>query len=219
MDKQKRTIHYLSDPMCSWCWGFSPVMERIAKEYRDRATIRIVVGGLRIGTQEKMNDQIKEVVLHHWHEVNKATGQEFCFDFDMPEDFVYDTEPPCRAVVTVRRHDASKTLGYFRALHKAFYVENKDVTDMDVLASEAEAFGMSREDFISSFETKATKRETFDDFAFAFNMGIRGFPSVVLQSGENYALLSRGYQPYESLKPHLDVWFTEVPDAVSPELN
>ena len=28
-----KEIIYVGDPMCSWCWGFSPVLKRIEAEY------------------------------------------------------------------------------------------------------------------------------------------------------------------------------------------
>ncbi|MDH5427723.1 MAG: DsbA family protein, partial [Nitrospirota bacterium] len=28
------TLIYVADPMCSWCWGFSPVLEEIRRLYQ-----------------------------------------------------------------------------------------------------------------------------------------------------------------------------------------
>ena len=33
---------YFSDPMCSWCYGFSPVMEEIRREFGPALPIRVV---------------------------------------------------------------------------------------------------------------------------------------------------------------------------------
>ena len=24
-----KTLYYVADPMCSWCWGFQPVLEKV----------------------------------------------------------------------------------------------------------------------------------------------------------------------------------------------
>ena len=61
-----RQIVFVGDPMCSWCWGFAPVIDTIADEYGDRAPVRVVVGGLRVGTQHPMRDKDKAYVRHHW---------------------------------------------------------------------------------------------------------------------------------------------------------
>nr|MBA3324286.1 DsbA family protein [Paracoccaceae bacterium] len=41
---------YVADPMCSWCWGFAPVIADIRAAFRDRLPLHLVMGGLRPGT-------------------------------------------------------------------------------------------------------------------------------------------------------------------------
>src|SRR6056297_315962 len=95
---------YLADPMCSWCWGFSPVIEQIVEQYGDEARIRVLAGGLYPGTTEPMTHHFKAAVREHWQHVNRRAGQPFDFGFFDRDRFVYDSEPPCRALVTVREH-------------------------------------------------------------------------------------------------------------------
>lgn len=206
MSESLPTIIYIADPMCSWCWGFTPVLERIEETYRDRIVIDPVVGGLRPGTKEPLNDELRETILHHWHEVNKASGQPFGFDFNVGDDFVYDTEPPCRAVVAVRGIRPEATLDYFHALHKAFYVDNLNITKTEVLADLAETFDIQREEFIARFELPETQEETFNDFARARSMGINGFPAAVVRKDEKLQLLTYGYVSFEDIQPRIDAW-------------
>ena len=206
MTSTKRRAYYVTDPMCSWCWGFSPVIEEIRRTYADKIQFSLVVGGLRVGTTEKMTRAVRDMVLHHWKEVHKLTGQEFCYDFNMPETFLYDTGTSCRAVVTVRSLAPVQTFPYLISLHKAFYVENRDLTDVDILADLAEDLNVDRDAFMESFETRDIKRETVDDFSRAQNWGIRGFPAIVLEEPERFRLLTIGYQPFDTLQPQLEAW-------------
>ena len=103
MTKPSRILWYFADPMCSWCWGFAPVISAIKEAYADRLKGALVLCGLRPGTTEPMTAALREEILHHWHEVHRRTGQPFIFDDAMPAGFVYDTEPPSRAVVAVAR--------------------------------------------------------------------------------------------------------------------
>lgn len=210
MDGISREIIYLTDPMCSWCWGFSPVIHAIRRDFGDRVPVRLVVGGLRVGTKEAMTPEVRDFVLHHWQEVQEATGQRFRFDFDMPPDFKYDTEPACRAVVDVRRIAPDQTFPYFHRLQRAFYEENRDVTNVDTLATEAAAEGIDEALFRSAFDDEDVKRETMEDFVFSTSLGIRGFPSVVLKNEDEYRLLTIGYRPYEVLEGRLSEWFAEI---------
>ena len=205
----KRELLYIADPMCSWCWGFSPVISAIREKYADLLEFSITLGGLRVGTTERLPAQFKEQVLHHWHEVHKATAQPFCFDFNLPEDFCYDTEPSCRATVTVRELDPSATFPYFESLHHAFYVENRDVTNSEILAELAEAQGVARDTFLETFEAKETQSKTFNDFARSQGFGVRGFPTAILRDERGPAILTVGYESLENLEPRIEQWLAQ----------
>jgi len=41
---------YFADPMCSWCWGFAPVIAQVRERYGEALPVRLVLGGLRPGT-------------------------------------------------------------------------------------------------------------------------------------------------------------------------
>jgi putative protein-disulfide isomerase len=39
---------YVMDPMCSWCWGFAPVLESLAEQAAAAGVgLQLVLGGLR----------------------------------------------------------------------------------------------------------------------------------------------------------------------------
>lgn len=203
-------ILYLTDPMCSWCWGFAPVLDAIRRDFAGKAPVRLIVGGLRPGAKEALTPEMRDSVLHHWHEVHDMTGQDFRYDFDMPDGFRYDTEPACRAVVAVRRMAPDRVFSYFHRLQRAFYLENRDVTDTDTLAAEAAAEGLDEAAFRRLFDDPETRQQTAGDFMFSTNLGIRGFPSVVLQHGDEYRLLTIGYRSYDVLKERLEQWCAEI---------
>ncbi|MGZ6015963.1 MAG: DsbA family protein, partial [Phenylobacterium sp.] len=63
---------YFSDPMCSWCYGFSPVVEDIRRTFGRALPIRIVMGGLRPGTEKAMTEEAKLEIADHWTHVHEA---------------------------------------------------------------------------------------------------------------------------------------------------
>lgn len=203
LDKE---IIYVADPMCSWCWGFAPAIKAIGEAARERAELRLVVGGLRPGTTEIMDDDAKGYIRHHWEEVNKASGQPFTFDFFERDGFVYDTEPACRAAVTVRKTKPDAVFPFMESMHRAFYVDNRDVTDAQVLADEAEKLDVPRDDFLTAFAAPEIAKETIDDFQYARSLGISGFPTVVVRDADGYAFLTVGFRPFEALQPLLEEW-------------
>ncbi len=198
---------YFADPMCSWCWGFSPAMDAVIDRYGDRLPVRLILGGLRPGTSEPMDAGMKATIREHWEHVQQASGQPFDFAFFDRDGFVYDTEPACRAVVAARRLDAGKAMPLLKRLHRAFYAENADVTDRAVLCGLAEQVGIDRAGFEAMYDSQETLEETRKDFAIAYHSGVTGFPTLIVGSDdEGYAAVSRGYQPGETIKALIDGW-------------
>jgi len=211
-DKLPATLFYFADPMCSWCWGFSPVIEALVRAF-PALPVSLVMGGLRAGNYTPTMPAFRDEILHHWHEVQRRTGQTFTFDQALPDGFVYDTEPACRAVVTLIELNRPAALAYFRSLQTAFYVEHADVTGVDVLSRLATDYGIDGSDFRQHFESEAVRAKTRRHFAFAQQVGVRGFPTVVLGDERGYRLLTHGYRPLDALRPLLEEWIAGTPHA------
>lgn len=197
---------YVADPMCSWCWGFSPVINKVDDSFGEDAPIRVMVGGLRAGNTEAMRDKDKDYIRNHWAHVQEASGQPFDFSFFDQEGFVYDTEPACRAIVTARKLDETKVLPFLEVVQRAFYAEGKDTTDENVLADLAGDFGFDRDAFYEVLTADETKEETLGDFWFSQKSGVTGFPTLIAVEDEKGAIVTAGFQEYESLETPLGQW-------------
>lgn len=202
----ERTLWYIADPMCSWCWGFSPVIEAIRHEYGERLAIRLVVGGLRSGTTEPLAPEKRAEILHHWHSVQQMTGQSFKFEGALPQGFIYDTEPACRAVVSASLIDSSYTFPLLVAVQYAFYAEQADVTQVEVLIQLAVSVGFPAAQFSQVFASDAAKQVTQQHFRQAIQWGVRGFPTVIGEDAVGFHLLTNGYCTIETLRQHIDTW-------------
>src|SRR5690242_2695034 len=139
---QPAQLIYFADPMCSWCWGFAPVIRAIRRRFGAGLPIRLVMGGLRPGTHKPMTAEAWAEIDRHWAHVAEASGQPFHPDLKLREGFVYDTDPGARAVVIVRRFDMEMAIAFLERAQRAFYAENQDVTDPEVLADLAGEFGV-----------------------------------------------------------------------------
>ena len=207
-----KTILYFADPMCSWCWGFAPVMEKVRAQIGDQADIQVFVGGLRPFTEHAMTDKDKSYVRNHWTHVQEASGQDFDFTFFDREDFTYDTEPACRAIVAVRKIEPKLAIDMLNRLHKAFYSEGKDTTDAEVLADLASEVGLPRGDFEIVFADEQTKQETLGEFQYAQRSGIQGFPTVVGVDGDTPPVaLTMGFRLWDAMEPAVEGWLSGKP--------
>jgi putative protein-disulfide isomerase len=197
---------YCADPMCSWCWGFSPVVTQLAARHRERLAVALLMGGLRTGSTVPTDARFREEILQHWRAVHTRSRQPFAFAGALPDGFVYDTEPACRAVVTVHDLAPDQGLAFFHRLQRAFYVEQQLVTRSDVLARLAGIASFSPRTFSAHFASEAMRARTRQHFILTRELGVGGFPTVWMMDAQRVQLLTRGYQPLEQLAPIVDGW-------------
>lgn len=200
-----RELIYVGDAMCSWCWGFSPVLDAIRKKYSAQLPLRIVVGGLRPGPgAEKLDAKLKEFLRHEWTKIREVTKQPFDTKFLDRDGFLYDTHPASCAVVAMRRLKPEAELEFFKAVQKAFYADGVDITKPENFAPLAKAFGIDGAKFVKELTSDASHRAAVEDYQEAAKRGVRGFPSLLLRIGDGQAVLSHGYQPFKALEPLID---------------
>ena len=195
--QDKTTIIYIGDPMCSWCYGFAPEILKVKEHYSD-FDFKLVMGGLRPYGKETMKE-LGDFLKHHWKDVHKASDQPFSYDILKNESFVYDTEPACRATVVAREMKPEIEFPFFKAIQSRFYVHNDNTNNMETYLLLAEEFGLDKEEFKKQFESEEIKKKTQEDFSLSSQMGIKGFPSVIISQNGNLTLVSNGYMKAETL--------------------
>lgn len=202
---------FVADPMCSWCYGFGKELTLLTGAFPEFA-LQIVVGGVRAGDTDVMSEDMRQFRLSHWARVEKLSGLVFNRKaFLALKDFVYDTEPVCRAFVTARTlAPGLDQLNLFRRLQDAFYVDGKDTTDGQVLASlVAEAltqagFAISAESFYDRWSQPATLAETRADFIKARQWGVSSFPQLLLETNRQLHSVAPGYAAFPDLMRSLE---------------
>jgi putative protein-disulfide isomerase len=208
----ERQIIYFSDPMCSWCWGVSPVIEAVEAAWGERLPIRLIMGGLRPGTREAMSDGARQSLRGHWREVTQASGQPFGERALATPGFIYDTDPAARAVVIVRRKAPGEALRFLHRVQRAFYVDGEDVTDTGVLGVHAAASGLDGDEFAAQMASEAARSETWGDYALSRNAGVSGFPTLILgpRVDGTYVALTRGFAPAETVLANIDTALAQL---------
>jgi putative protein-disulfide isomerase len=207
----ENSLVYVGDPMCSWCYGFGVPLQQLLEQLPG-VPLAMVLGGLRAYNKEVMPDALKSTLHHHWEEVTKRSGKPFgTGQFDR-EGYKYDTEPACRAVVTIRTHAAEHTLAMYHAVQHAFYAVGRDITQTSVLADVWQEVkeelldsniladvDFSRSDFVEAFESDSIKTQTRNDFAMVQQWGIRGFPALIAVVNGEAQLVVNGYMEADEM--------------------
>jgi putative protein-disulfide isomerase len=201
---------YVGDPMCSWCYGFGKELTALMQLHPELG-LDIVVGGVRAGATDILDDAGKAFRLGHWQRVQASSGLPFEREaFLARQNFVYDTEPVCRAVVAARRLvPEAELLGVFRALQHAFYADGLDTTNGHVLSAVASAalrkagHPVAAAAFHATWQAPATIADTRADFVKARALGVRSFPALLLDTGTGVLEVSGGYAQVPALETRL----------------
>lgn len=197
---QKELIFVL-DPMCSWCWGFTPIIEELRTTLNDEYTFSLVLGGLRTKGEMPWDERSKEYLRGHWEQVSQRTGQAFSDSLFEKESFDYDTYPACKAVITVRElFGMESAFEYLHTIQKAFYTKAQDITNTDVLHELLKDMGLDSKAFKILFESERAQLLMEHDFAKARSMGANAFPSVVVIDEEGHMVCQKGYRSLLEMK-------------------
>lgn len=186
----KARLLYVADPMCSWCWGFAPILAHFEACFPN-TSIQIVLGGLAPDSTEPMGPDMRAYVQQAWHDVGTQTGVEFNFEFWEQCVPRRSTWPACRAVVIARRFDLGGAM--FREIQKAYYLQAQNPSDEETLANLAETLGMDRAAFVQELHATATQMELDVDFEIRRSLGVTSFPSLGVAYQGKLELLHSGW--------------------------
>jgi putative protein-disulfide isomerase len=207
---------YIADPMCSWCYGFGPELTTLLNGLPE-IPLEIVVGGLRPYTTEVMDEAKKATILSHWEKVADASGLPFVDTALSRSDFIYNTEPACRAVVAARILAPQAALDVFLAIQHGFYAEGLDTTSADVLtrictdALNKAGVEIDVEGFAQVWASEEAITATHTDFLQTQRWGVSGFPTLVLERAGALHLATSGYMRVEKLVEQLQVLVDQTP--------
>lgn len=211
----KPEVIYVGDPMCSWCWGMAPTIHRIAE--RTDVVTKVLVGGLRPGpSAQPLDDRLRSFLSAHWDKVAKVSGQPFDDAILDKQGWVYDTELPAIAVTTMRQLAPAETLRFFTDLQRAFYADGIDITQSGAYADLIRGYDMDHAGFLAELVSPEARTRAWADFAAARELGVLGFPTVLLRVDGGTQVLSRGYASRQHFEDQLAYWIDgELPDAAN----
>lgn len=192
----QRSLAYVGDPMCAWCYGFQPAIAALRQRWPE-VKIHIVMGGLR-SAGEPMDAALRAEQVAHWQAVARRTGRVLHTEALTQQDWLPSTEPACRAVVTARETMPGQDLdlALLTAIQLAHHRDSLDTSDPDVLSELAESVGMQRFSFERAFDSEDMRLATLRDFGLSQRWGVRGFPCVFgVQSGHGQTLAPGWVEP------------------------
>ena len=192
--------------MCSWCWGFRPVLQAIVSALPASVPLVYVMGGLAKDSDEPMPEETRAYVQRNWRDVSATTGAEFNWDFWRKCEPRRSTYPACRAVLAARAQREDAVPEMFDAIQRAYYREARNPSDIETLTAVAGSLSPALD--VEMFERDIRSPEIESDLQAEFNlrrtMGVREFPSVVVKRGEAQTDVVRGWANTETAIARLE---------------
>lgn len=197
---------YVYDPLCGWCYGFHPVMEKIKKRFGNRMSLEVKVGGLAVGERAQTIDEGFGYIKDGLEQVEKSTGVQFGRNFKLLVEegsYMYDSVPPCRAQKTMNELAPDQALNFAGTLQNAIFRDGKNLNKWSTYENLISDYDVDPEKFKSRFESDELKNDLIDEFTWCRNHGATGFPTLLIQIDDEISIMTRGYRPYDTVESHL----------------
>ena len=177
----KKTLIYVHDPMCSWCWGFEPTRRELISRLDGNIAVRRLLGGLAPDSDQPMPEAMRDYLQQTWRRIEQMIpGTRFNYDFwtrNIPRRSTY---PANRAVVAARLQGEEFDPAMTAAIQRAYYLEARNPSDNETLIELAGAIGLARERFAADLLAESTQERLLAEIGETRAMGINGFPSLAL---------------------------------------
>ena len=213
----KPTVFYCYDAYCGWCYGFSPVMKKIAEEYKSQLEFEVLSGGMIIGEQVKHISKIASYIQSAYKRVEELTGIKFGEDFlwhiNNPEesDWRMNSEKPAIALCIFKEYFPERQVEFAADLQYALNYEGRDLDDNEAYRHMLEKYSIQSEAFYEKLQSEEYKERAYYEFSLCKQLQVTGFPAVLLQVNQTkFHLLARGYTTYEELKARIENALTEI---------
>jgi len=179
-------LYYAHDPMCSWCWGFAPVLGELEAGLPDGVLMRRLLGGLAPDTDEVMAEDMQLRIRSTWQRIQEAIpGTAFNFDFWTRCVPRRSTWASCRAVIAARRQGDEYDKQMTAAIQRAYYTQARNPSDAATLAELAQQLGLDVARFTVDLDSAATRAQLEDEMRQCEALRVYSFPAVVLTAGES----------------------------------
>lgn len=202
----KPTLIYVYDPLCGWCYGFHPVMEKLTKRFDGKLNIEVKTGGLAVDDRAQTIEEGYSYIKDALTQVEKTTGIEFGRNFRLLAEegsYLYDSVPPCLAQLTMNKLSPENALRFAGDLQSAIFDEGKDLNDWKTYDELLIEYEVDKDSFKKEWKSEALKKQLREEFAWCNKAGATGFPTLLLKLGDEMSLMTRGYRPYDVLESHL----------------
>lgn len=202
---------YCYDAYCGWCYGFSPVIKRIAEQYQDRMEADVLSGGMILPEKPTHIGLAAGYIAKAYKNVEDLTGIKFGSDYlwhihnPGDSDWYPNSEKPAIAMCIFKEFYPARAVAFAADLQYALHYEGRDLTDDEAYLHLLEKYSIQPEIFYEKLASDEYKEMAYYEFSLMKQLQVTGYPCVFVQTGDlKFNMVARGYTDYETLKDRID---------------
>ncbi|KJR29064.1 DsbA family protein [Vibrio navarrensis] len=192
----KIKLYYVHDPMCSWCWGYKPTLDKLKQQLPGVIQFEYVVGGLAPDSTLPMPPEMQQKIEGVWHQIERQLGTRFNYDFWTKCTPVRSTYQACRALIAAGFQDSYEAM--LDAIQQAYYLRAMSPHEEATHRQLAQELGLNVSQFEHDVNGAFLEGVFQDQLSFASSLGVSSYPSLVLQINDAYFLIEVDYFSSES---------------------
>jgi len=196
------TLYYIHDPMCSWCWGYRPVWDKLQQQLPPSINLEYVAGGLAPDSNSPMPIAQQQMIKNHWRSIESKLATRFNYDFWTDNTPRRSTYNACRAAIAAQKQGYQ--LAMIDAIQQGYYLRALNPSDISVLVRLAKELhqqytgNFDSEQFIIDINSAETERELIRQVNLARTLSQQGFPSLVLEHHGKLQQIPVDYGDYQN---------------------
>lgn len=202
---------YCYDAYCGWCFGFSPVIKKIAAEYAHIFQTEVLSGGMILPNKPVHISSMANYIATAYQTVEAHTGIQFGEDYlwhifnPHESDWFMNSEKPAIALCICKALYPDKQVAWAADLQYALHVEGRDLTDDDAYHHLLEKYSIAPDMFFEYLHSDLYKERAYEEFSICKQLQATGYPYVLLQTtDQKFYLVSKGYSDYDTIKKVID---------------
>jgi len=194
-------VYYVTDPICSHCWALEPVLRRFVEQYGHYVNFHTIMGGLLekwAGFADVSNGiSSPSDVAGHWREVGEHSRMPIDGTVWL-ENPIQSSYPPSRVFKVIQKHNGDLANVFLRRAREAVFVFNQNIAEDSVLIGIVNNLGLDGEKIVKEAELPIGQQLLTEDFALASQLGVRGFPTIIMLNEENKGVKIVGSRTLDS---------------------
>lgn len=220
-NQKKNTLYYFTDPLCSHCWALDSTLSKFKMEYGKYFDIVTVMGGMvEDGNHyEDLHGEEANEKRKHWEEVG--------FFYHVPmngniwhTDPITSSYPASIAFLELQKTDKKKATVFLRMVREGAFLFQENVAKREVLSNYLSKLNiLNKNQILDVAFSNEGKKILYENIQPMLDLGVNGFPTVVIVNDKNEGIKVVGSRTYETYKKALRKMTPEDQELVPDNLQ